>query len=162
MSSQTNQTLDQTDTETDKGHDNEHEQQRLTSDHVDKGSHPGNSLSNKQSHLRKDFCHNSNPPLLQTNQTLDQADTEADKGHDNEHQDQRIAGDHSDERPNPRDSGSDQGGHRFQNSGNSNSSRSDYLLSNQNVKKRDAKRKLYFKRCAPLKNLVMNVNDPLE
>lgn len=123
MSSQTNQTLNQTDTKANKGHNDEHEQQRLTGDHVNEGSYPGDGLSNKQGNLRENICHNSNPPLLQTNQTLDQADTEADKGNDNEHQDQRIAGDHSDKRPNPRDSGSNQSGNRFQNSCDSNRTR---------------------------------------
>ena len=119
---QTDQTLDQTDTEANKGNHNEHQQQRLTGDHVDKGSNPLNGFGYKQSNLRQNFSHNALPPGLQTDQTLDQTDTQTDERNDNEHQDQRVGSDHADEVTDPGNGSGNQGRNGIENSSNSDSS----------------------------------------
>lgn len=46
-------------------------------------------------------------PPLQTSKTLNQADTEADKANDNEHENKRVAGDGTNKFANPSDRASD-------------------------------------------------------
>lgn len=66
---------------------------------------------------------------LQTDQALDQADTQAHKGHDDESQDQRIFSDNSGVRADPLNGLSDKGSDRGQNGRDSDSSLSKNLLS---------------------------------
>lgn len=61
-------------------------------------------------------------PPLQTDQTANEADTQTDKSHDNESQNQRIAGDRSGEGPDPSDSFIHEGSDSGENGRNSDSS----------------------------------------
>lgn len=61
-------------------------------------------------------------PPLQTDQTANDADTQTDKGHDNESQNQRITGDRGGEGPDPSDSFIHEGSNSGENGRNSDSS----------------------------------------
>lgn len=116
---QADKALDQTDTQTDKRSDNEHEQQRLSSNHIRKFTDPTDGLGNDQTDTGQNFSHTETS--LQTNQALDQTDTEAHKGHGDEHQDQRIAGNGTGKITDPRHTGGNDLTHTRENGCNSNS-----------------------------------------
>lgn len=89
---------------------------------------------------------------LQTNQTLNQANTQTNERNNNEHQDQGVRSDYSDKRAYPRDSRSDDSGNGFQNGSNSDSS------SRENIP-------LFLKEFNILRvghPLTMNINNALE
>lgn len=47
---QTDQTANETDTQTDKGDDHEHQQQRIAGDRIDKGADPSDSFTHERSY----------------------------------------------------------------------------------------------------------------
>lgn len=87
---------------------------------------------------------------LQPNQTLDQADTKANKGHNDKGQNQRIGDDDSSEGRNPFDCLSDEGRDVPENSSDSDSSSSEKTFF----------QKLLLRLIRPL--ATMNINDTLE
>lgn len=60
---------------------------------------------------------------LQPDETLDQTDTKTNKGHDDEHEEQRVTGNHGNERADPRNCFSNERSDRSKNSRDSNRSR---------------------------------------
>lgn len=92
-------TLDETDTKTNKGSDDEHLQQRLSDDAINERTNPANSSGNERSYVGEDSSHRKTP--LHTDETLNEADTETDKGNDNESLNQRIGSDSTDKGTDP-------------------------------------------------------------
>lgn len=116
---QANEALDQTDTQTDEGSDNEHEKQRLSSNHIRKFTDPTNGLGNDQTDTGQNFSHAKTS--LQTDQTLDQANAQTNHADTDEHQNQRIAGNGTGKITDPRHTGGNDLTHTRENGCNSNS-----------------------------------------
>ena len=103
---QADETLNQTNSETDKASDHEQQQKRLPGDSTHKGVNPTNGTSHQRSDGRNNLSHENTP--LHPNETLDQTNTETDKANDHKHEDQRIISNDIDKGADPGyDSGDD-------------------------------------------------------
>lgn len=94
-----NKTLDEADTKTDKGSDDEHFQQGLSDDAINKRPNPADSSGNERGYIGKNSSHGKTS--LHTDEALNEANTETDKGNDNESLNQRIGSDSTDKGTDP-------------------------------------------------------------
>lgn len=125
------ETLDKADTKTNKGSDNEHLQQGLSDDAINKRTNPANSSGNKRGYIGEDSRHRKTS--LHADETLNEADTETNKGNDNESLNQGIGSDSTDKGTDPSHRRSDHATRIGKDSGNGTSGRSRsraYHLSN--------------------------------
>lgn len=126
-----NETLDEADTKTDKGRDDEHLQQGLSDDAINERPNPADGSGNERGYIGKNSSHGK--ASLHADETLNKADTETDKGNDNESLNQRIGSDSTDKGTNPSHRGRDHRTRIGKDSGKSASGRSTskaYHLSN--------------------------------
>ena len=93
------ETLDEADTKTNKRSDNEHLQQRLSNDAINERTNPANSSGNEGGNVGEDSRHRKTS--LHADETLNKADTETNKGNDNESLNQRIGSDSADKGTDP-------------------------------------------------------------
>ena len=93
------ETLDKTDTKTDKGSDDEHLQQGLGNDHINEIANPANGSRNERGYIGKDSSHGKTS--LDADETLNEANTETNKGDDNESLNQRIRSDRTNKGTDP-------------------------------------------------------------
>jgi hypothetical protein len=93
------ETLNEADTKTNKGSDDEHLQKRLSNDAVNERANPADSSGNKRGYISENSRHRKTS--LHPDETLNKADTETNKGDDNESLNQRIGSDSTDERTDP-------------------------------------------------------------
>lgn len=135
MKSQPNQTFNQANAQTDKGHNHEHEQQGLARDAGSERRHPRNSLSNKGGDVGQNSCHSHKPPPLQANQAPNQANTQTHERNNNEHENQGVRSNNADKGTDPLHSFGDKGRNVGKNSSDSNGSLrlKRYHLSNKNT-----------------------------
>lgn len=122
MPSQADDALDETKAKANKGGDNEHQEQGICSDDSNEITDPADSRSNESGNDRNDTFHGYLLSPLQTDNALDEADTETHEGGNNEHQEQRVFDDDGHELTNPADSGGDEGVNNIDNRGNGGSS----------------------------------------
>ena len=125
------ETLNKADTKTNKGSNDEHLQQRLSDDHINKIANPADSSSNKRGYVGENSSHRKTS--LHANETLNKADTETNKGNDNKSLNQRIGSDRTDKRTDPSHGRSDHATSIGKDSGKGTSGRSRsraYHLSN--------------------------------
>ena len=130
--SQMDNTPDKADTKADERRNNEQQEQRLTADAGDKGSDPGYRLGYDRGNIRKNCSHRTTP-LLQMNDTPDEADAEPHEGGDHEQKQQRVIRDRADEGANPGNGGSDQRRDVAENRGNSYRSSMKAFLQSSNI-----------------------------
>ena len=116
------ETLDEADTKTNKGSDDEHLQQGLSDDAINERTNPADSSSNKRGYVGEDSSHRKTS--LHADETLNKADTETNKGDDNESLNQRIGSDSTDKGPDPSHRRSDHATRIGKDSGKSTSGRS--------------------------------------
>ena len=83
--SQTNKALKQSNAETNKTGDDEQKQKGLASDGINKGINPTNRGGNKGGYSGDNISHKNTP--LQSNKTLNQANTKPNKGDNDKQQD---------------------------------------------------------------------------
>lgn len=84
-------TLDKADTKTNKGSDDEHLQQGLSNDAINERTNPADSSGNERGYVGEDSSHRRTP--LHADETLNETDTETNKGNDDESLKQRIGND---------------------------------------------------------------------
>lgn len=83
--------LNQTDTKTNKGSDDEHFQQGLSNDHVNEIANPANGSRNERGYIGENSSHGKTS--LDADEALNEANTETNKGNDNKSLNQRIGSD---------------------------------------------------------------------
>lgn len=93
------ETLDKTDTKTNKGSDDEHLEQGLSNDHINEIANPAHRSRNERGYIGKDSSHKKTP--LHADETLNKANTETNKGNDNESLNQRIGSDRTNKGADP-------------------------------------------------------------
>lgn len=111
--SNTDKPTNQTDSDTDKAGNDEHQQKRLGSDAGNKTSNPANSRRYKRRNVRENIRQKNTSFLwrmrtktekaLHALEALNKADGNADETDNDESQNQRIVNDGADKRANPRD-----------------------------------------------------------
>lgn len=123
-------TLDKADTKTNKGSDNEHLQQGLSNDAINERTNPADSSGNKRGYVGENSRHRKTP--LHADEALNEANTETNKGNDDESLNQRIGSDSTDKRTDPSHGRSNHATRIGEDSGKGTSSRSSraYHLSN--------------------------------
>lgn len=125
-----NETLDEADTKTNKGSDDKHLQQGLSNDAINERTNPADSSGNERGYIGKDSSHRKTS--LHADKTLNETDTETNKGNDDKSLNQRIGSDSTDKRTDPSHRRSDHATSIGEDSGKGTSSRSSkaYHLSN--------------------------------
>lgn len=93
------ETLNETDTKTNKGSDDEHLQQRLSDDAINERTNPAYGSGNKRGYVGEDSSHRKTP--LHADETLNETDTETDKGNDDKSLNQGIGSDSTDKGTDP-------------------------------------------------------------
>lgn len=127
------ETLDKADTKTNKGSDDEHLQQGLSDNAINERANPADSSGNKRGYVGEDSSHRKTS--LHADETLNETDTETNKGNDNESLKQRIGSDSTDKGTDPSHRRSDHATRIGEDSSKGTSSRSRgsraYHLSNE-------------------------------
>lgn len=95
----TNQSLNETNAQTNEGRNDEQQQKRLSGNGGAKRSNPSYRGVDQGSNSGEDISHGS--PPLHTNQSLNETDTEADKGHDHKCKNKGIGGNGTDKGADP-------------------------------------------------------------
>jgi hypothetical protein len=111
------QSLNEANAQTNEGRNDEQQQQRLSGNSSAKRGNPRHSGVYQGSNSGKDISHESTP--LHTNQSLNETDTEADKGNDDKSKNQGIGSDGTNKGANPLYSFGHQGSDIGNDSGNS-------------------------------------------
>lgn len=111
-----NQSLNETNAQTNEGRNDEQKQKRLSGNGGAKRGNPRHSGVYQGSDGGENVSHGSTP--LHTNQSLNETDTEADEGHDDESQNQGIGGNGTDKGADPLNGFGHQGGDIGYNGGN--------------------------------------------
>lgn len=93
------ETLNETDTKTNKGSDDEHLKQGLSDDAINKRANPADSSGNERGYVGEDSSHRKTS--LHADETLNETNTETNKGNDNESLNQRIGSDSTDKGTDP-------------------------------------------------------------
>lgn len=128
-----NETLDKADTKTNKRRDDEHFQQGLSDNAINERTNPADSSGNERGYVGEDSRHRKTS--LHADKTLNEADTETNKGNDDESLDQRIGSDSTDKGTDPSHGRSDHATRIGKDSGKGTSGRSRrsraYHLSNK-------------------------------
>lgn len=114
--------LNQSDTKTNKGSDDEHLQQGLSNDHINEIANPANGSRNERGYIGKDSSHRETS--LDANETLNKANTETNKGDDDKSLNQRIGSDRTNKGTDPSHGRSDHATRIGKDSSESASSRS--------------------------------------
>lgn len=125
------ETLDKADTKTNKGSDDEHLQQGLSDDAINERANPADSSGNERGYVGENSSHRKTS--LHADETLNETDTETNKGNDNESLNQRIGSDSTDKGTDPSHGRSDHATRIGEDSGKGTSGRSRsraYHLSN--------------------------------
>lgn len=94
-----NQPFNKTHAQTNKRRNDEQQQKRLSGNGGTKSSNPSHSGVNQGGNGIEDISHESTP--LDLDQSLNETDTETDKGHDHKGQDKRIGGNGTDKGADP-------------------------------------------------------------
>lgn len=113
------QPLNETNTKADKTRNDEQQQKRLSGNSGTKRGNPRHSGVDEGSHSVENISHRNTP--LDLDQSLNETDTEADKGHNDKGQNKRIIGDSTNKRANPRNRRGNKGRNIAKNSSNSDS-----------------------------------------
>lgn len=113
------QPLNEADTEADKTRNDEQQQKRLSGNGGTERSNPRHSGVNQGSDGGENISHRNTP--LDPDQSLNETNTEADKGHNDKSENQGIGGNGTDKGANPLYSFGYQGGNIGYDSGNSHS-----------------------------------------
>ena len=111
------QSLNETDAETNEARNDEQQQKRLSGDGRAKRGNPRHSGVNEGSHSGENISHRNTP--LDLDQSLNETDTEANESHDHESENQGIGSDGTNKGANPLYSLSYQGGNIGNDGGNS-------------------------------------------
>lgn len=114
-----NQSLNETNAQTNEGRNNEQQQKRLSSNGGAKRGNPRYSSVYQGGNGGEDISHGSTP--LHTNQSLNKTDTDADEGHDHKGKDKGIGGNGTDKGADPLNSFGYQGGNISYNGGDGHS-----------------------------------------
>lgn len=115
------QPLNKTNTEANKGRNNKQQQERLAGDGGTKSGDPRHSGSNEGGNGGENISHRNTP--LDPDQSLNETNTEADKGHNHKSKNQGIGSDDLNKGANPLYSFGHKGSDIGNDSGNSNSRR---------------------------------------
>ena len=91
--------MNKTDTKTNKGSDDKHLQQGLIDDAIHERTNPADSSGDERGYVSEDSGHRKTS--LHANETLNEADTETNKGNDNESLNQRIGSNSADKGTDP-------------------------------------------------------------
>lgn len=94
-----NQSLNETNAQTNEGRNDEQQQERLSGNSGAKRGNPRHSGVYQGGNSGEDISHGSTP--LHTNQSLNETDTEADEGHDHKGKDKGIGGNGTDKGADP-------------------------------------------------------------
>lgn len=113
----TDQSLNETNAQTNKGRNDEQQQQRLSGNSGTERGNPRHNGVYQGSNSGEDISHESTP--LDLDQSLNKTDTEADKGHDDKGKDEGIGSDGTNKGANPLCSFGHQGSDIGNDSGNS-------------------------------------------
>lgn len=111
------QPLNEANAETNKARNDEQQQKRLSGNGGAKRGNPRHSGVNEGSHSGENVSHRNTP--LDPDQSLNETDTEANKGHDHESENQGVGSDGTNKGANPLYSLSDQSSNIGNDSGNS-------------------------------------------
>ena len=112
------QSLNETDAEANEARNDKQQQERLSGDGCAKRGNPRHSGVNKGSYSGENVSHRNTP--LDLDQSLNETDAEANKGHDHESENQGVGSDGTNKGANPLYSLSYQGGNIGNDGGNSN------------------------------------------